>query len=139
MLLRTGIRAVVIAIGTVFVGMLGAMIGIWSLDVTMTVVLRSFLAIALLLVMTRTYRISDRRADDQADRPYQQVLFAAGLAFVLSFAGWGGHPLFGQLLTSVSGLSALLDTVVWMAVAILGVRLGDRARVDATVAPVPYA
>jgi len=139
MLLRTITRVVMITIGTVLIGMVGAMIGIWSLSVTLAVVLRSFLAIALLLVMTRTFRISDRRAADQADRPYQQVLITAALAYVLNLVSWGGHPLFGQLLISVTVLSALLDAVVWMAVAIVGVRLGDRARVHATVAPVPYA
>lgn len=139
MLLRIFTRVVVITVGTVFIGMVGGMIGIWSLSATLAVVLRSFLSIALLLMMTRTFRISDRRAADQADRPYQQVLIAAGVAFVLNLASWGGQSLFGHLLIPVTVLSALLDAAVWMGVAIIGVRLGDRARVQAAVAPVSYA
>jgi hypothetical protein len=35
--------------------------------------------------------------------------------------------------------SAVFDFVVWMAVAVVGVRLGERARVQAKAAAIPYA
>lgn len=139
MVLRTAVRAVVIALATIVIGGLGVMMGIWSLSVTLTVVLRSLLVTALLPVVTRNLRIRDRMAADEVGRPSQQVLIAAGIAFVLNFAGWGGHVLFGELLIPVGVLAVLLDLVVWMAVATLGVRLGDRASVHAGTAPVPYA
>jgi hypothetical protein len=138
MVRRTAVRVTVIAVGTSFVGIVGAMVGIWSLSATVAVLMRSFLVIALLLAMTRAFRVRDRRAADHAGRPSRQVLAAAGLAAVVNLAGWGGHSLFGQLLVSAGVLSAALDLVVWMAVAVVGVRLGDLARVQSTAAPIPY-
>jgi hypothetical protein len=137
--LRTALRAVMIALATIFIGGLGVMMGIWSLSVTLTVVFRSLLVIALLPALTRSLRIRDRKAADEVGRPSQQVLIAAGIAFVLNVAAWGGHALFGQLLTPVGVLAILLDLVVWMAVATVGVRLGDRASAHASTAPIPYA
>jgi hypothetical protein len=137
--LRTAVRVALMAVATIFVGIVGAMVGIWSLSDTLAVLLRSFLVISLLLAMTRAFRVRDRSASDHAARPSQQVLAAAGLASVVNLVGWGGHSLFGQLLVPAGVFSALLDFVVWMAVAVVGVRLGDHARVQATVAAAPYA
>ncbi|MDQ1536523.1 MAG: hypothetical protein QOE58_916 [Actinomycetota bacterium] len=137
MLLRTAKRVVLIALGTVLVGMVGALMGFLTLNVTLIVVFRSVLVIALLPVMTRALRIRDNSATDHVGRPDHQVLIAAGLAFFLNLAAWGGHALFGQLLIPVAVLAASLDFVVWMAVAIFGVRLGDRSRVRASLAPAP--
>ena len=139
MVLRTAIRVVAIAVGSIFVGLVGAIVGILSVNVTLAVVLRSVLVIALVLAMTRAFRIRDRRAADLAGRPFQQVLIAAGLAYVVNISSWGGHTLFGQLMVPAGVSSALIDLVVWMAIAIVGVRLGDRVRVQAQAAPTPYA
>jgi hypothetical protein len=81
----------------------------------------------------------DRRAADHASRPYQQVLIAAGLAYIVNISSWGGRTLLGQLWVPAGLPSAVVDFALWMAVAVVGVRLGDRARVQAKAAPIPYA
>lgn len=146
MVRRTAVRVLVIALGTLFVGFVGVLvgfagswIGIWSLSVTTVLVTRSILVIALLLALTRAFRIRDKGAADLAGRPSQLVLIAAGLAFVVNLAAWGGHALLGELLVPAGVMSALIDFVMWMAVAILGVLLGDRAQVHVKAGPVPYA
>lgn len=144
MVLRTVWRVVVIAVGTIFVGLVGAMAIIYNVHtltkaINLAALIRTVLVLALVLAMTRAFRIRDSMAADHAGRPYQQVLVAAGLAYAVNISSWGGHTLFGQLLVPAGVFSALLDFVVWMAVAIVGVRLGDRARVQATAAPIPYA
>ena len=139
-------RVLVVALGTVFVGFIGvpvgfagSWIGAWSLSIAVVLVTRSVLVIALLLALTRAFRVRDKGAADPAGRPSQLVLIAAGLAFAVNLASWGGHVLLGELLVPAGVLSALIDFVMWMAVAILGVFLGDRARVHVKVGPVPYA
>lgn len=139
MILRTVVRVVAMTVGTAFVGLLGVVMGISSLSVTMAVVLRTFLVVALLLAMTRAFRIRDRSATDHPARLSSQVSIAAGLAYALNPFSWGGHTLFGQLLVSAGLFSTLIDAVAWMAVAFSGVLLADRARVPASIAPVPYA
>jgi hypothetical protein len=138
MVLRSAARVVVIAVGSFIVGLIGVMVGISWVNVTLAIGLRTVLVLAVVLVMTRAFRISDRRADDHGVRPRQQVLIAAGLAYVVNISTWGGHTLFGQLLVPVGVFSAALDVVVWMAVAVAGVHLADRARVESTAAPIPY-
>lgn len=148
MVLRTVLRVVLIAVGTLFVGLAGILITFGtsassSGDVNSMVVsaclTRSVLVAALLMAMTWTYRIRDRKAVDKASRPYKQVLLAAGIAYFVNFSSWYGHMLFGQLLVPAGLPSLLFDFVVWMAVAVVGVRLGDRAKVQAKVAAIPYA
>lgn len=78
--------------------------------------------------LTRVFRIRDKGAADPAGRPSQFVLIAAGLAFAVNVASWGGHVPLGELLVTAGVVSALIDFVMWMAVATLGVLLGDRAR-----------
>lgn len=138
MVLRTALRVVVIAVATFVIGTIGALVGISKLDVTLGVVLRSVLVIALVLALTWAFRRSDMTADDHASRTHQQVLIAAGLAYVVDISSWGGHALFGQLLVPAGAFSALIDFLVWMAVAIGGVLLADHARVQSTAAPIPY-
>jgi hypothetical protein len=146
MVRRTAVRVLVIALGTLFVGFIGILVGFigswigaWSISITVVVVVRSALVMALLLALTRAFRIRDRGAADPAGRPSQLVLIAAGLAFAVNLAAWGGHVLLGELLVPAGVLSALIDFVMWMAVAILGVLLGDRARGHVKAGPVPYA
>jgi uncharacterized membrane protein len=136
------------AVGTVFVGVAGAVAGLGSFNSTpgdshglviAIVVLRSVLVIALVTVMTWAFRVRDRRTVDHARRPSRQVLIVAGFAYVVNISSWGGHTLFGQLIVPAGVFSVLFDFVVWMAVAVAGVRLGDRARVTAKAAAVPYA
>jgi hypothetical protein len=139
MVLRSAVRVVVIAVGTMFVGLVGAMTGISRLNVAMAVMMRTVLVMALVLALTRAFRVSDRRAVDHEGRLYPQVLMAGGLAYVVNISSWGGHTLFGQLLVPAGVFSALIDFVFWMVVAIAGVFLGERARVQANAAPIPYA
>lgn len=47
--------------------------------------------------------------------------------------------LFGLLLVPAGWPSFLFDFVVWMALAVAAVRLGDRAKVQARVVAIPYA
>jgi hypothetical protein len=138
MVQRTALRVVLIAVGTFLVGIAGALVGIWRLDLTIGVVLRTVLAIALLLAMTSAFRVSDRRAADSERRPGQQVLVAAGLAYALNLSSWGGRTLIGQMFFPAGVASALVDFLVWMVVAVVGVRLGDRARIRPTSVPMPY-
>jgi len=139
MVLLTAIRVAAIAVGTTFVGLLGVVMGVTSLNVTMAVVLRTALVIALLLALTRAFRIRDRTTTVAVVRPPQLVLVAAGLGYLVNPFSWGGHTLFGQLLVSAGVFSALIDWVVWMAVAAAGVLLGERSRVKAAAATVPYS
>jgi len=139
MLLRSAVRVAAMAVGTTFVGVIGVLLGISGANVTTAVVMRTVLVVALVLAMTRAFRIRDRSAADHAARPLSQVLIAAGLAYLVNPFSWGGHTLFGQLLVSAGVFSAVIDFVVWMAVAISGVLLGQRARVKATATPTPYA
>lgn len=81
----------------------------------------------------------DRGAADPAGRLSSFVLIAAGLAFAVNLPSWGGHVLVADLLVPSGVVSALIDFVMWMVVAILGVLLADRARVHDKVGPVPYA
>ena len=144
-MLRTTVRVVLIVVLTIFVGITATLMGFYSSDdlsvrFTNAVVMRSLFVMALLLVITRAFRIRDRQAADHAGRPYQMLLVAAGLPYVVSLAAWSGQALYGQLLLPEHGVaSASIDFATWMAVAVAGVLLGDRARVKATVAPVPYA
>jgi hypothetical protein len=103
------------------------------------VVLRSVLALALVLALSQTFRIRDRRAPSQPGRSPQQVLVVAGLAYAVDLSSWTGRTLFGQMLVPVGVGSALIDFVVWMMVAAVGVRLAERASVHASTAPIPYA
>jgi hypothetical protein len=144
MVLRIALRVLAIAFGTLFVGLLGAEAGILNSDtveaaISVGIVTRSALAIVVLLALTRGYRIRDRRAADHAGRPHQQVLIAAGIAYAVNLLSWGGTTLFSQYWMTAGLGTILLDFIVWMAVAIAGVRLGERARVQAAAAPVPYA
>ena len=145
MMLRTAVQVALIGIATTIVGIAGTVIGFYSTDdlsgiFTHAVVMRSVVVIVILLVMTRAFRISDRGAADHTGRPYQLVLVAAALSYALNLAVWSGQVLFGQLLVPEQHFfSAVLDTATWMAVALAGVLLGDRARVQATTAPAPYA
>jgi hypothetical protein len=107
--------------------------------VATVVLMRTVLALALLIGLTWVFRVRDRKSADPAGRPYQQVLVAAGLAYVVNFSSWDGHMLFGQLLVPVGVFSAVFDLVVWMGVAVVGVRLAERAKVPATAAAIPYA
>jgi hypothetical protein len=146
MMRRTAMRVLVIALGTLFagfmgvlVGFIGSWIGAWSISIAVVVVVRSAFVMVLLIALTRAFRIRDRGAADPAARPSKFLLIAAVLAFAVNLASWGGHVLFGELLVPAGVVSALIDFVMWMAVAILGVLLGDRARVHVKVGPVPYA
>jgi len=148
MVLRTALRAVVIAVGTLFVGVAGVLMGIGGFAgrpgdvdgmVATVVLIRTVLALAVLLLLTWVFRVRDRKSADHAGRPFQQVLVAAGLAYVLNFSSWDGHMLFGQLLVPVGLFSAVFDFVVWMGVALVGVRLAERASVQAKTAAIPYA
>lgn len=148
MLLRTALRVVAIAVGTLCVGIAGVLMGLEGLAgstgdvdgmVVTMVLLRTVLALALLLVLTWAFRVRDRKSADTAGRPYQQVLVAAGLAYVVNFSSWDGHMLFGQLLVPAGVFSAAFDLVVWMGVALIGVRLAERVKVPARDAAIPYA
>jgi hypothetical protein len=148
MALRTALRVVAIAVGTLCVGIAGVLMGLGGFAgspgdvdgmVATMVLMRTVLALALLLVLTWAFRVRDRKAADHAGRPYQQVLVAAGLAYVVNVSSWNGHMLFGQLLVPVGVLSAAFDFVVWMGVAMVGVRLAERAKVQARAAAIPYA
>ena len=57
----------------------------------------------------------------------------------MNISSWDGHMLFGQLLVPAGVFSAVFDFVVWMGVAVVGVRLAGRAKVEATPAAIPYA
>jgi hypothetical protein len=148
MVLRTVFRMVAIGIGTLFLGLAGVVMGIGGFTggagdvdglLVTVVVTRSVLVLALVVVMTWLFRVQDRKAANHATRPYQQVLLAAGLAYVVNISSWAGQTLFGQLLVPAGVSSAVFDFVVWMAVAVVGVRLGERARVQAKAAAIPYA
>jgi hypothetical protein len=101
--------------------------------------MRTVLVLAVLLLMTWNFRVRDRRSADHAGRSYLQVLVAAGLAYVLNFSSWDGHMLLGQLLVPAGLFSAVFDLAVWMGVAVVGVRLAERAKVQARAAAIPYA
>jgi hypothetical protein len=148
MVLRTALRVVVIAVGTLFVGVAGVLMGIGGFAgrsgdvdgmVATVVLMRTVLVLAVLLLMTWIFRLRDRKSADHASRPYPQVLVAAGLAYVLNFSSWDGHMLLGQLLVPAGLFSAVFDLVVWMGVAVVGVRLAERANVQARAAAIPYA
>lgn len=146
--LRTVLRTALIAVGTLFVGLAGVLMTFGTAEsssgdvdsmVVSACVTRSVLVVALLMAMTWTYRIRDRKAADRASRSSRQLLLATGIAYFVNFSSWDGHMLFGQLLVPAGLPSLLFDFVVWMAVAVAGVRLGDRAKVQPKVAAMPYA
>lgn len=148
MVLRNAVRVVIIGVGTLFMYLVGVLAGLLGTSIApgdvdarvlSIVVMRSFLALALLFALVLFYRVRDRKAADHADRPEKQLLIAAGLAYVVNFASWGGHSLFGQLLVPVGVFSTLFDLVVWMLVAFAGARVGARVRAQAATAPMPYA
>lgn len=139
MVLRTALRVMVTAVGTFLVGIAGALVGIWRIDLTMGFVLRTVLALALLFAMAWTFRMRDRGATDRGSRSSAQVLVAAALAYTLNPSSWGGHVLVGQMIFPAGVLSSLVDFALWMAVALLGVRLGDRSPVKMATLPTPYA
>jgi uncharacterized membrane-anchored protein len=148
MVLRTALRVVAMAVGTLFVGLAGILMGLGGFKgsptdvdglVATLVLMRSVLALALLLVLTWVFRVRDRKSADHAGRPSQQVLVAAGLAYFVNFASWDGHMLFGQLLVPAGVFSTVFDFVVWMGVAVVGVHLAERAKVQAKAVAVPYS
>jgi uncharacterized membrane-anchored protein len=148
MVLRTAVRVVVIAVSTLFVGIAGILMGLEGFTggaadvdglVALVVLMRTVLVLALLMLLTWVFRLRDRKSADHASRPSRQVLIAAGLAYFVNVSSWDGHLLFGQLLVPVGVSSAVFDLVVWMGVAVVGVRLAARAKVQATSAAIPYA
>jgi hypothetical protein len=148
MVLRNALRVVVIGVGTLFMYLAGVLAGLVGTDIApgdidakvlAMVVMRSFSSLAVLFALAWFFRVRDRKAANQRERPEKHLLIAAGLAYVVNFASWGGHSLFGQLLVPVGAFSAVFDFVVWMLVAFAGVRLGARVQAQAAVAPVPYA
>jgi uncharacterized membrane protein len=148
MVLRTALRVVVIAVGTLFVGIAGVLMGFEGFSggaadvdglIAFAVLMRTVLVMALLMLLTWLFRLRDRKSTDHAGRTSRQVLIAAGLAYFVNFSSWDGHMLFGQLLVPAGVLSAVFDFVVWMGIAVVGVRLAERAKVQATPMAIPYA
>jgi uncharacterized membrane-anchored protein len=148
MVLRTALRVVVIAVSTLFVGLAGILMGLEGFTggaadvdglVALAVLMRTVLVMALLMLLTWLFRLRDRKSADHAGRPSQQVLIAAGLAYFVNVSSWSGNMLFGQLLVPAGVFSAVFDLVVWLGVAVVGVRLAERAKVQVTAAAIPYA
>jgi hypothetical protein len=148
MFLRCAVRVVVIGAGTLFMYFAGILVALAGNNIApgdvdarvlSMVVMRSFLVLTLLFVLAWFFRVRDRKAGGPSERPEKQLLIAAGIAYLVNFASWGGHSLFGQLLVPAGVFSMLFDFVVWMLVVFGGVRLAERARVQAATAPIPYA
>lgn len=101
----------------------GLLLGLTASSVTVTVVARTLLVLAIVALVTR---IVVARSP-ASDRLFAHVAGAGVLGYVLCPPSWTGRTLAGQLALDPGVGSALLDAAVWTAAVLLVARATDAA------------
>lgn len=111
-------------------GLVVSALGAWLVAVVLTlpsgsvaaiVVLRTLLALPVVLLVTRTLL----RRTHESPQLLRTVVVAAVLSYVLWPAAWGGHGLVGQLLLDNLLLAYVVDLVIWSGTVLLAARSAE--------------
>ena len=101
--------------------------------ITTSVVMRSVLALPLLVLITRWRTVA--AWGRSVPHPVELAVVAGAFAYLLNPFAWEGRALLAQLITDAGIVTALLDAVVWLAAVLAGALWAsgrDRRRVAAT-------
>lgn len=110
--------------------LLAVMLALPSNSASAVIVLRTLLALLVVLILTRALV---RRAYEDS-RLLPTIAVGAVLSYVLLPASWGGHALIAQLVLDQWVAAYAVDLVLWIAAVLLAARSVE-ARTDHLVQP----
>lgn len=131
------VTAPVLALTCTFLAFVALAIGLAaSLEARTVVLLRGVLVLLAVLLICRA--VVGRAIRRGVPDPVPVVLVAALLGYLLSPGTWAGRAALGQLVTDPGLVTALVDLVLWGAVALVAVAWGASRQQAPAVPATPY-